>query len=206
MFFGLWFLWQVYRLLSRWFRKPDNNKGNLKDIMGAEDYFTVVNNTKFSNEIAVVYYIRGNKFSGGCKVETPKIAELSLKYSNTLFYTLDVDSDAEHMAIVKTFGITKVPHFQLYKDGKVVENVEGVGSYKVVHKWMMKYGQVVKEITQDQVVDHEKIEAIKPNKGQAARLKKVVEEKSVEELSEPDIDSEEDQEPEDKTKEEKKGQ
>lgn len=30
MFFGLWFLWQVYRLLSRWFRKPDNNKGNLK--------------------------------------------------------------------------------------------------------------------------------------------------------------------------------
>lgn len=54
---------------------------------------------------------------------------------------------------------------------------------------MMKYGQVVKEITQDQVVDHEKIEAIKPNKGQAARLKKVVEEKSVEELSEPDIDS-----------------
>ena len=38
-----------------------------------------------------------------------------VQYSTTNFRMLDVDTTTEHMAIVKKFGIKKVPHFQLYQ-------------------------------------------------------------------------------------------
>lgn len=149
--FVTWFCWQIYRLYCYFTRKPTNYRGNIKELDGAADYFKFVESTKKSKKtVSVLYYMRHTKFSGGCKLASPVVAEMSLQYSDTPFCSLDVDTTNENMAIVKSFGIKKVPHLQLYQDGKVVEIADGIHGYKAIEGWMEKYGCEAKPITQQE--------------------------------------------------------
>eukprot|EP00238_Polyblepharides_amylifera_P015640 CAMPEP_0196575072 /NCGR_PEP_ID=MMETSP1081-20130531/4633_1 /TAXON_ID=36882 /ORGANISM="Pyramimonas amylifera, Strain CCMP720" /LENGTH=203 /DNA_ID=CAMNT_0041893263 /DNA_START=186 /DNA_END=797 /DNA_ORIENTATION=- len=159
LLFGAYLVYNLWRLYCYFYSTPDNIKGNLKTIRHSEDYFNAVNRTKKGADgkceanLVIVMFCRQTKFSGGCQHDTPKLAALSLKYSDQPFYSLDVDLNNENMAIVKTFQIKKVPYYHLYIDGKLTEEIEGPGGVPEVEKWLDEYECEENEIQQKDVVE-----------------------------------------------------
>lgn len=60
---------------------------------------------------------------GPCRQLTPVIEELASENSAAKVGKLDVDSNQE---IAQKYGITNIPTLLLFKDGEVVERVQGV--------------------------------------------------------------------------------
>lgn len=93
------------------------------------------------------------------------------QYSDQKFYFLDVDLNSDHMTIVRSLGIKRVPFFVLFADGKVVNQCEGEGSDKIIRRWLVEHGCAPNPITQNDVaeraVNRPAIEAVDPNEKEA---------------------------------------
>ncbi|QEU59248.1 Trx3 [Kluyveromyces lactis] len=59
---------------------------------------------------------------GPCKAVAPHVQKLSEKYSNVKFYKVDVDESPD---IAGAFGISSMPTFVLFKNGKGLGKVVG---------------------------------------------------------------------------------
>ncbi len=60
---------------------------------------------------------------GPCRLLTPVIEELASENSDAKVGKLDVDA---HQDIAVKYGITNIPTLLLFKDGEIVERVQGV--------------------------------------------------------------------------------
>jgi len=45
-------------------------------------------------------------------------------YTSTLFYNLDVDSDDSIMDFMNDYGLKKIPHFVIFKNGSKVDSLQ----------------------------------------------------------------------------------
>lgn len=66
---------------------------------------------------------------GPCKMMAPVLEEMSEKFSDVVFYKIDVD---EHQEDALDAGIRSMPTFQLFKDDLLVDQFSGADSDKLL--------------------------------------------------------------------------
>lgn len=81
-------------------------------IESDEQFADLVNNSGF---VVVDFFAN---WCGPCKVLTPKLEELSLKYKNVVFVKVDVDDFEE---IARLHKIEAMPTLHFYKSGVMLE-------------------------------------------------------------------------------------
>ncbi|ORX86558.1 thioredoxin [Anaeromyces robustus] len=59
---------------------------------------------------------------GPCKMIHPVYEELSKKYTTVSFYQINVDNVED---VVRKAGVSCMPTFKFYKNGELVDNLEG---------------------------------------------------------------------------------
>ncbi|KAI8903770.1 thioredoxine 2 [Gorgonomyces haynaldii] len=91
-------------------------------IASAQEFNDFVN----QNPLVIVDYFA--TWCGPCKVISPKFAQFSETYTSIKFIKVDVDDVPE---VAEAAGIRAMPTFQLFKDGKMVEEVVGADPNKL---------------------------------------------------------------------------
>jgi len=91
---------------------------NAKKIHSAEEYKEIFDQA--GNKLIVVDFYAA--WCGPCKTIAPAFADYSEQYLGAIFLKLDVD---EFQEIASEAGINSMPTFQLFKNGKRVELLEG---------------------------------------------------------------------------------
>ena len=93
----------------------------VKEISSEEEFHLVIKN---SSKPLIIDYSKSK--CRPCMRAAPLYEQLSEKYSDKAdFYKVDADSWKEAMALMKKQGIKSVPTFQVWKDGNVVEAIQG---------------------------------------------------------------------------------
>ena len=86
-----------------------------------------------SSGLSVVDYFA--HWCGPCLQIAPKVADLAKTHTNVHFYKVDVDAASD---IATRAGISAMPTFHFYKDGKLVDTVVGANLNalkKTIVKW-----------------------------------------------------------------------
>ena len=84
--------------------------------------------TKCIAENALVVIDFTATWCGPCKMVGPKFVELAPEFPKVVFVKIDVDENAD---AAEACGISAMPTFQFYKDGKKVSEVVGASIEKV---------------------------------------------------------------------------
>ncbi|KAJ5674616.1 thioredoxin [Penicillium maclennaniae] len=91
--------------------------GNVIEITSKEEWESKVINS--SEPVLVDFFA---EWCGPCKAISPKIEEFSEEHSGVKFYKVDVDKLGE---VAADNGISAMPTFLFFKDGKQIEMVRG---------------------------------------------------------------------------------
>ena len=95
----------------------------VKQVTTLDEYNQILNTGK---PVAVDFYA---DWCGPCKFIGPKFAKLAETHGdNITFLKVDVDKANE---ITQKVGINCMPTFKFYKDGKLVETLEGASEEKL---------------------------------------------------------------------------
>ena len=82
--------------------------------------------SKISKSVVVVDFFA--TWCGPCKVISPRFHQFSDTYKNITFIQVDVD---ELPNVAQECGIRAMPTFQIFKDGKMVEEIVGADPNKL---------------------------------------------------------------------------
>jgi len=91
---------------------------NAKKIHSTEEYKEIFDQAEDKLIVVNFYAV----WCGPCKTIAPAFSDYSEQYPQALFLKLDVD---EFQEIANEVSLRSLPTFQLYKNGKRVENLEG---------------------------------------------------------------------------------
>ncbi|KAH6574702.1 hypothetical protein BASA50_006435 [Batrachochytrium salamandrivorans] len=100
--------------------------------MGADKVVTVTSAAAFQEILAKNPTVVVDFFAtwcGPCKVISPKFHEFSNKFESVVFVEVDVDAVPE---VAETAGIRAMPTFQLYKNGKLADEIVGADPNKLL--------------------------------------------------------------------------
>lgn len=92
--------------------------GNVVTINTKEEWDT--KHSSASGKVVVVDF--SATWCGPCRIIAPHFVELSKKYTNMIFIKVDVDDVQEVAELCK---ISAMPTFQVWKDGKKVDELVG---------------------------------------------------------------------------------
>ncbi|TFJ87588.1 hypothetical protein NSK_000939 [Nannochloropsis salina CCMP1776] len=97
----------------------------VKIVSNKAEFYDVLNSA--GNKAVIVDFFA--TWCGPCKVIAPYFEELSTKFPDVVFIKVDVDENEEVAAFA---GISAMPTFQVYKDGKKVGELMGAAKDKLL--------------------------------------------------------------------------
>lgn len=95
------------------------------------EYLSALNLAQENGALAVVYFTA--KWCAPCKMISPVVDELSMKYDKATFLKVDIDQD-ELQGITSDANITSVPTFKFYRGGKSIAEVVGANATELKNK------------------------------------------------------------------------
>ncbi|GAB5030005.1 thioredoxin [Nannochloropsis oceanica] len=95
-------------------------------IVGNKAEFDEVLASAGDKAVVVDFYAT---WCGPCKVIAPYYEELSKQFTNVVFIKVDVDENEE---VASSAGISAMPTFQVYKNGKKVGELMGAAKDKLL--------------------------------------------------------------------------
>ena len=102
--------------------------------MAHNGYYLDLNDSNFNvnineNQQLILVKFDAN-WSGPCHIIEPIIEELAYEYnSQVAFFKINVD---ENTSIKKAYGISKVPTLLFFKDGEILDHVEGAVPKRII--------------------------------------------------------------------------
>lgn len=102
--------------------------GMVKEITNDKDWKEWVLEAK---DLVVVDFWAS--WCGPCLAMAPILDEVEKDISSAKFYKINVD---EYTTKAQEFGITSIPQFYLFKDGKVKEIRRGGGTKEIMVQWV----------------------------------------------------------------------
>jgi thioredoxin 1 len=75
-------------------------------------------------------------WSGSCQIAAPIYKELFREYHNAAgFFTIDMDSNPD---VMKRYSVYELPHFLLFRNGELVDQVAGTSPKKLLEEKIKK--------------------------------------------------------------------
>jgi thioredoxin 1 len=97
--------------------------------MGVTEIARIEELEKVLSANSIVVLDASAEWCGPCKAIAPKIHELSQQYTTVKFLKFDVD-ESEELSVA--YEITAMPTFIFFKDGSIVDRVQGADYKKIV--------------------------------------------------------------------------
>ena len=112
-------------LYNSWVKNIIRSSSTLPDVINpiqnTDEFNTLINE---SNGIVIVDFQKSK--CTPCQKVAPLFQALAEKYEGKLTcYKVDADSSKDALAVLKANSIRSVPTFHLFKDGKLVDSVQG---------------------------------------------------------------------------------
>eukprot|EP00250_Pteridium_aquilinum_P003676 c13985_g1_i1 orf=68-595(+) len=113
-------------LPSRSFTSPPaGSSSSVIAVKNDTEYLSALNLAQENNGLAVIYFTA--KWCGPCRMVSPIVDELSLKYDKTTFLKVDIDEE-QLQEVVSEEKITSVPTFRFFRGGKSIGEVIGANA------------------------------------------------------------------------------
>jgi thioredoxin 1 len=126
------------------------------------------------NGLAIVKY--SAEWCGPCKRVHPQYKELAKKHNEINFLHVDIDSSSESMPN-QVSDIYSVPTFHYYKDGKVVDKLEGANINMLITKL-----ERLKEKKSDKKDSNNDAKSSSSNSGEGGEVREVTTAKEYNEI------------------------
>lgn len=100
----------------------------MQEITTKDQFKKMLKYSRQYNKLVVIDFFAD--WCGPCKMLAPEIELLAQKYTNAVFYKINI-SGTELKPLCDIYGITKIPVIYYFKNGKNISNIVGTDINKI---------------------------------------------------------------------------